>query len=355
MPLKIVQGRNAKTKNLYIRGSYLRVRVDQSCGTDRRSIAARILARIQGEIERGEFGKDDAARDRGPTFLSTAIAYMESGHSRRYVAPLIKHFGKIALADIDQAAIDEAAVAIKPNGTPMNRAAAVYTPMSAILHFGGRDITVRRPKGWKGKERSDWLVPPDAFGIIEAADRFDPEFATLLTFLLYTGPRISAALELKREDVQIQRDKSGKLTKREAWARPQKGQPHNQVMLHPDLCGRLEGLMASHERTRLFRWHYGSHLDYQLTRAKLAYLGIDCPRRRPLGWREPPNRLAWCTFHSFRHTWATWMRHTGVDVKGLVATGNWRNESSASRYAHAVPRLEWERVDSLPAMTKKMA
>jgi hypothetical protein len=42
-------------------------------------------------------------------------------------------------------------------------------------------------------------------------------------------------------------------------------------------------------------------------------------------------------------------QHAGVDVKGLVATGNWRDERSAARYAHAVAREEWAKVEELPA------
>jgi len=46
------------------------------------------------------------------------------------------------------------------------------------------------------------------------------------------------------------------------------------------------------------------------------------------------------------------MRQAGTDVKGLVATGNWRDERTASRYAHAVARDEWERVNELPSLGK---
>jgi hypothetical protein len=47
------------------------------------------------------------------------------------------------------------------------------------------------------------------------------------------------------------------------------------------------------------------------------------------------------------------MRRAAVDVQGLVATGNWRDPRSAARYAHAVAREEWERVESLPAIGGK--
>jgi hypothetical protein len=66
---------------------------------------------------------------------------------------------------------------------------------------------------------------------------------------------------------------------------------------------------------------------------------------------SPDNRLAWVNFHSFRHTWATWMRrYGGLDTGGLVATRNWRDERSASRYAHAVTSEEWDAVERLPAV-----
>jgi integrase len=61
----------------------------------------------------------------------------------------------------------------------------------------------------------------------------------------------------------------------------------------------------------------------------------------------------WVTFHTFRHTWAIWLRrYGGADVRGLVATGNWRDARSAARYAHVVPRDEWQRADSLPSIER---
>jgi integrase len=184
MPLKIIGPRNSKTKNLYIRGSYLGIAVDKSCGTDKRSVAQSILKRIEREIELGEYQKEKTVAPNAPTFLSAAIAY--------------------------------------------------------------------RPSGGQG---------------------------------------------------------------------------------------------------RVFRFHQGGHLKHMLTRAKLAAIGLPCPVRRPIGWRVPDNRLAWVNFHTFRHTWATWMRrYGGLDTKGLVATRNWRDERSASRYAHAVTSEEWDRVERLPAV-----
>jgi hypothetical protein len=77
VPLKIVPPRHVRTSHLYIRGSYLGVRVDKSSGTDRRSIAQAILKRIEREIELGEYQKAKAPKS--PSFLSAAITYLEAG------------------------------------------------------------------------------------------------------------------------------------------------------------------------------------------------------------------------------------------------------------------------------------
>jgi len=347
MPIKIIESRNAKTKNLYLRGSYLGVSVDQSCRTNRRSVARALRKRLEESIERGEYPPRETKADAGeqPTFLSAALKYLESGRRRRYVAKLIKHFGEKPLSEIDQAAVDAAAVALHPNAGPGTRNAAVFTPLSAIIrHAGRKDFKLARPKGAKGRVVTDWLVPADAFGIISGAETFDRELALLLTFLLYTGVRLGAALNVQREDVRLE-DCA-------AWVRHQKGQPATDVRLREDLRDALAAHLDSHSERRVFRFHQGGHLKHQLVRAKLAYLKMPCPVRRPKGWRAPTYRLAWANFHTFRHTWATWMRKAGLDVQGLVATGNWRDVRSASRYAHAVAREEWGAVDRLPSLGK---
>lgn len=349
MPLKIVAGRNKKTKNLYIRGTHLKIRIDQTSGTDRRAVARRIRDELERAIERGEWpAREVAPRADEPTFMSAAIRYLEvadrSRKTRRYVGRLANHLGGILAAEVTQQVIDDAAIALHPNAGAGTRNAAVYTPASAILRNAGIRLEIKRPKGAKGRVVTDWLTEDDAFGIIAAAEGFDLELAALLKFLLYTGVRLGAALNLERHDIRLEEAR--------AWVRHQKGQPASDVRLRDDLRGALERHLETHERRRVFRFHQGGHLKHQLVRAKLGYLGLPCPTRRPDAWEPPAYRLDWANFHTFRHTWATWMRQAGADVQGLVATGNWRDQRSASRYAHAVARDEWDRVDRLPSMGK---
>jgi hypothetical protein len=51
----------------------------------------------------------------------------------------------------------------------------------------------------------------------------------------------------------------------------------------------------------------------------------------------PGHELDWVSFHTFCHTWATWMRrYGGLDTRGLVGTGRWKSEKAAERYNHVV-------------------
>lgn len=344
MPLKLRDPRQGKTPNYEIRGTHLGVRVEQTSGTNRRPLAAKIRAEIERAIERGEYRQPEPAAGHVVTFLSAAQSYLEAGRRPRYVARLAKHFGETPIATIDQAALESGAVAIYPNVTPATRNTCFYTPVLAILHHAGDDRKFKRPKGAKGRIVTDHLNPDDAFALIEAADTFDREFALLLRFLLFTGVRINEALALQWEDVR--------LAERRAWLRTSKNEDPREMILRADLCAAME----THQREtgRVFRFHYGGHLKRLLLRAKLTVCGVAMPARPVRGkgrgrWRAPAYRLSWCGFHTFCHTWATWMRrYGGADIDGLVATGRWRDRQSAARYAHVVARDEWNRVERLP-------
>jgi integrase len=345
MPLKLVPPRKGKSRNFTIRGSYLGVAINKSSGTDRRSVARAILAKLERAIENGEYPPRQVAAGSERTFLKAAVEYMEAGRPPRYVARLIKHFGATSVTQIDQVAIDAAAVELFPNATPGTRNACVYTPVSAILRHAGVEIKLRRPKGAKGRVITDWLRPEDAAGIVQAADNVEAEFGLLLRFLLFTGLRLGEVLAVRWSDIDLE---SGT-----AWVTREKGGIASDVRMRDDLRARMASHGPQEPHRRVFRFHQGGDLKHKLMRAKLAYLGLPCPARRPTGWRQPPNRLAWVNFHTFRHTFATWMRRAGIDVQGLVATGNWRDPRSAARYAHVVPREEWKRVDDLPSVEKK--
>ena len=344
MPLKLIEPRAGRSKNFTIRGTYLRVYVDRSCGTSERAIARRILRDLEGKIERGEYPERPVG-PREATFVEAAVRYMKAGGERgRHMAPLLRRLGNKPLSEIDQAEVDAAALALYPVASPATRNRKVYTPVAAVLHYVGVEIKLRRPAGAKGKARTAFLSPEDATAVIAAAKARDPAFALLLRFLLYTGVRISTALALRWDAVDLER--------RLAWVGVTKNGDPLTVLLREDLVAELAVHRGDHHDGAVFPFTPGGGLKDRLVRARTEACGATMPVRRsgmPAHLRRAPQcRLSWVTFHTFRHTWATWMRRAGVDAQGLVATGNWRDPRSAARYAHAVAREEWERVEQLP-------
>jgi integrase len=339
MPLRLFPPRAGRSPNWTIRGTYLKIRINQSAGTSRKAVALGIKSKIERAIECGEYNAPEP-RQNERTFVSAAADYMQATGNTKHIAALIEHFGFTPLDEIDQRAIDQAALTLKPNVSPATRNRSIYTPVAAVLHHAGSKVAVRRPKGAKGKVRTDSMTIEDATGIIAAAKQFDPEFATLLSFLLYTGCRLGECVDMIWEHVDLER--------RTAYIPDSKNGDPRAMLLRPEVIEGLAALRPEKAVGRVFRFKQGGNLKLKLVRARLAVCGLPMPKR---GVKPPPHRLGFVKFHTFRHTWATWMRrYAGVDVQGLVATGNWRDVRSASRYSHVTPRDEWEKVAQLPAL-----
>lgn len=309
MPLKLIEPREGASKYWRVRGSYLGVSIDRSTKATERSVATKVLKEFQLEIERGRF-----AKNKGPTFAEAVVRYLRDARDPRFVHRLLDYFGETPLADIGQQQIDDAAHALFPVSTPPTRNRQVYTPMSAILRHAGVEIRLRRPKGGGGKQRQFFLLPEQAEGIIQAGYADNEEFGLFLTFLLYTGCRLSEALKLQVADVELSRAT--------ALVRETKNGTDRRVHLPPTLVA----AMASHPRGmqrvgKVFSFGAGSRLTGHLRRAAKA-AGVDIPEG--------------VAFHAFRHSFGAYARrYGGLDTSGLVATGAWLSHAAARRYEHA--------------------
>lgn len=319
MPLKLYPPKpTSKHPHWRVRGTYLGVRVERSTGTGERRVAAKFLAKIKDEIERGAFTTPGVV-----TFASAAALYMKSGGERRFIEPLLLHFAETPLPAIDQQAIDEAAVSIYPNATPATRNRQVYSPVSAILKAGGVTMPLKRPKGGRGAMRLHWLRPEDAMALLAAAEARNPRFGALLTFLLYTGCRLNEALHLTPADLH--------LGEAFAYVRETKNGSPRPVYLPPAVIATLANLDTS---KRVFGWAKSGRLYTWLGEAEKAS-----------GVAIPPG----IAFHVFRHTYGAWQRRYGkLDTSGLVATGAWKSRQAAAVYEHADVTESAKRADLFP-------
>jgi integrase len=322
MPLTLVKPAPGRTRFYRVRGHEAGVGVNRSTGTTDRRTAQKLLNEWREEARRLAVNghKPDV-----PTFASAVASYLKGDRSHRFIDPLLEHFAEKPLTEIDQAAIDAAAVALYPDATPATRNRQVYSPTSAVLRHAGVTIALRRPKGASGNRRLDWLRPEQAFKLLRAARDIHPRFYALLVFLLYTGVRLSEALRLEWKDVDLDHAQALiRITKT--------GKPVT-VHLPRPIINALSGL--DRQRPRVF---------YPIGKGSRAYeMWAEAEKAAGLAL---PDRTA---FHVLRHSHAHWRRlYTDADTSALLATGLWASRDAASRYEHVDVQDESRKSDLLP-------
>mgnify|MGYP004533215117 CR=1 FL=1 len=321
MPIELVPPRKGKTPNYYLRGTHFGVTIDRTTGTADRKKAVKVLQKVRADIESGAFAPKGSI-----TFEQGAVSYLRNGGEATYIEPLADHFGAMPLMHLDQAAIDEAAHLLYPGASAGTRNRQVYTPVSAILKHSNIKFALKRPKGAQGIVKTDWLTLEQASVLFDEAAKVDPELRTFLALLCYTGLRLSEAINLRVSNINMGESY--------AFIPRTKNELPRAVFLPPPLIAELgnhpRGMVRPTETVCRFRKN--GHFYTLFRKAKAAAC------------------LPHITPHTFRHTWATWMRrYAKLDIKGLVDTGAWKDAKSASRYAHVVLTEEAQRASLLPS------
>ena len=129
------------------------------------------------------------------------MSYLEQGGSRKFIEPVIKHFGTKPLAKIDQAAIEAGSLKVYPDVRPSTRNRQFFTPTSpssTTARCGAmRDADHQATEIARGRIR--WLTPDEADRFIEAAaDHLRP----LIIHVLHGSP-CGEALWLDWRDVNL--------------------------------------------------------------------------------------------------------------------------------------------------------
>ncbi len=180
-------------------------------------------------------------------------------------------------------------------------------PASSILHYAAEQgwCQERRYRRLQVSRRSTRRpVAPETIRLLLANTTGQQRL--LLAWLYETGQRITASLQLRREDLNLRRAI--------AHVTSDKTDDHGQIELSPDLVVMLS--KAPHlpsgrvfpwgDRHNVYRW-----LKPLCERLKVSY-----------------------TPHQSRHAMATDLRELGYDMKAISERGLWRDERSASRYVH---------------------
>ena len=331
MSLKLVK---RKGPNWIMRGSVNGKRFEETTGTADKKAAEAIRIKREAELlNESIFGKEATV-----TFAHAALSYLEYGDGeKRFLKPLVDHFGAILLRKIGQDEIDLAAKKFLPKASPATRNRQVYTPMSAILHHAARKgwcptPNLARPKQPKGKVR--WITVEEANKLIGASS---PHLRPLVVFLLYTGARAGEAVWLDWSNVNLK-------LKQVTFPKTKNGEARG-VPLHPRVLRALT--QFQHRQGPVFLTHRGIPYDRPETgndddhsagtRIKTAFKAA-CRRAGIMDF----------TPHCCRHTWATWHYQANRDVGKLMELGGWKSVEMVMRYAHTNVSTHAESIENLP-------
>ena len=313
MPLELVPpGARKGNKAFYARGSVAGKRVERSLKTRVRSVALQRLRDLEIELE------TEPTRKTEVTFGEAALRYMEDGGERRYMTPILRHFGPTQVVTaITRQDIAEAARALYPQASNATRQRQAVTPIRAVMMHHERG---GRRQSLQDTHRTRWLTPEEAETLIEAAH---PRARRLILTLLGTGCRTSEIVKLQVENINV--------PTAQAWiADPKNNRPRwASIERSRSLPALLDGLpqqgaaflTPKGKPYRIRSNNSGGQFAVMFNEARVAAgLGDDV------------------TPHVLRHTWATWYyAATRHNLAALMASGGWAKTDMAMRYTKLAP------------------
>jgi len=299
----------------YAVGSIAGRRVRKSLGTGDRRRAVELAAQLEARLWEERIYGDAAVR----TFEEAAVSYLEAGGEGRFLPPLLQYFRGRPLAEIQPGDVIKAAIELYPTASAATRNRQVITPARAVINHAAElgwcaPIRVKR-----FRERKPQRVAVDRRWI----DRFmaaamqpggrrvpKPHLAALALFMFTTGARISEAVALTWDDVDLP-------ARRARITMSKTGGEVREAVLTQEMVALLMRLPRQHGG-RVFGYA-SRHAVMSAWRSTCAVAGIEY---------VPPHQAG-------RHSFATALNAAGIDPKTAMEAGGWKSARLyLERYVH---------------------
>lgn len=345
MPLKLIKVKNSS--NYYIRGTVARQYVYESTGTDRKEYAeAKRIKRENQLLEGAVHGKQRSA-----TFLEAVQVYLEGGGSARHMGKVLEQFEFKPVRGIGQQDLDAAALRAYPDVAASTLNRHFYTPFIAVMNHAAQDGLCdfrkwRRPRQGRPAKRK-WFSYEDAAKFYAHAPA---HLQAIFVFCVYTGARITEAIELQVDDINLE--------SRWAVLNASKTGGYRGVPLHSVLvdtaCAKCAVLGVKTQETPVNKGVDGARKNVFLTPKGLPYTSHRDDEGKVQGggyfktaWNSTLKKagLEGLTPYSMRHTFNNWLIMAGIDQATREALMGHDNGSTNAMYsdvpqAHLIAAIE---------------
>lgn len=319
MGLTIIQ----RGKYWYVRGTVAGRTVYETTKATRKSAAEE----YRRQLEAGLIAEE---RDKGKkTFADAVEAYIRKGGEERFTEKLKDRLGPFPLDDLGQEVIDRTARDLYPAVKTSSLKRFAYDPFCAVMNYAASlgwtpYRKIKKPKAVRPSPK--WATP-------EWFERFwpacSPQLLALTTFLAYTGCRVTEALSLTWDRVDLENAS--------AYIPDTKTKTPRTVHLPPIVMERLQAIRGE---SKVFPWGKKDAVNQAIRRAV----------NRANKGKEEDDQIEYLSSHKLgSHTYATWMRkYAGLDQRGLVGTGRWKSLQSTMVYTHTIQSEDARKADNLP-------
>lgn len=284
----------------YAYGTLNGERIRKSLGTRDEQTAKELCAHYEARLWKRHTYGEEAVR----TFEEAALSYQEQGGESRYLAKIIKHFRGRAIGSIKPAEVRQMSMRLYPDGLPATRNRQGIIPARAVINHAHdlgwcgpmkvKAFDVPKPRKHKPVDRT-WM---DAF-MVEADQSQLPHLSALVLFMHQTGARVSEAINLMGEHVDLQnRIAVLEKTKTDEWV---------SRYLSAECVGRIAGLGIK-DGERVF-----GYTDRQAVNRRMKAVA----KRAGI---EPRS-----THSAGRHSFATNTINAGARVKDVMEAGGWKS------------------------------